>query len=151
MSLARSVGAWLALHAAAAASTTLTLTVNNPVCSASRPELNRCSINIRAVSAVASDSFARLEIAVDGKLRVVENGFFENTAYFDKRMLADGLTVVCGIDGEGGTAGFGRTRTVGITVYLYGSDPVSDQAVVSCPPAADTIYADNYEPGGAGY
>jgi hypothetical protein len=151
-SLIWSVSAALALHGLAAESASLTLAVSNPYCAASQPELNRCSINIRSISAVASDtSFSRVEIAVDGKLRAVENGFFETSAYFASTMLPGGLSVTCGLDGEGGAAGFGRNHTVAVSAYLSGSGPLADTATVTCPPASDRIFADGYEPGVAGY
>lgn len=144
-------GAALALHGLAARSATLSLSVSNPYCVASQAQLNRCSINISSISAVASDtSFSRIEISVDGKLRVVENGFFETSATFSRNMLSDGLSVVCGLDGEGGTSGFGRTHNVAISAYLSGSGPLVDTAIVACPPASDEIFADGLELGGSG-
>jgi hypothetical protein len=145
------VGAALALHGLAAQSTSLTLTVSNPYCTASQPQINRCSINIRSLSASASDSsFSRIEIAIDGKVRLVETGFFETSAYYFHAMAPDDLAVVCGIDGQGGTSGFGLTHTVNISAYLSTSAPLVDSAAVSCPPASDHIFGDGFEPGGAG-
>ncbi len=150
--LVTSVGAALALLGTAAQAATLTLAVSNPYCAASRPELNRCSINIRWLSAVASDtSFSRVEIAIDGRLRLVENGFFEASAYLSNKMLPDGLAIACGLDGQGGTAGFGLTHTVAISGYLFGSAPIVDIASVTCPPASDRIFADGFAIGGAGF
>lgn len=149
--LIRLVGAALALYGLAAQSATLTLSVSNPYCAATQPQINRCTINIRSVSAVASDtSFSRIEIGIDGKVRLVETGFFEASAYFNRNMAPDGLAVVCGLDGQGGNAGFGLTHTVGISAYLFGSSPVVDSANVMCPPASDEIFKDGFELGGAG-
>jgi hypothetical protein len=145
------VSAALALHGMAADSTTLTLNVSNPYCLASQPERNRCSINIRSLSAVASDtSFSRIEIAIDGKLRSVETGFFESSAYFNRTMVPDGLSVVCGLDGQGGVPGFGLIHAVNISAYLSGSSPIVDIANATCPPASDHIFGDSFERGGAG-
>jgi len=143
-----SVSAALVLHGVAAQSATLSLTVSNPQCLASQPERNRCSVNIRSVSAVASDSsFSRIEIAIDGKLRLVETGFFENSAYFNPTMVPDGLSVVCGLDGQGGASGFGLIHAVNISATLSGSAPIVDIANVTCPPASDHIFGDGFESG----
>lgn len=145
------VGAALALYGVAAESATLSLNVSNPYCAASQPEVNRCSINIRSVSAVASDtSFSRIEIAIDGKVRLVETGFFETSAYFNRNMVPDGLAVACGFDGQGGAAGFGLVHAVKISASLYGSSPLVDIANATCPAASDRIFTDGFEPGGAG-
>jgi hypothetical protein len=144
-------GAALALHGLSAQSTSLTLTVSNPYCTASQPQINRCSINIRSVSVNASDSnFYRIVVSIDGKVRLVENTFFETSTYYNHGMAPDDLAVVCGLDGQGGNAGFGLTHTVNISAYVSGSSPLVDSAAVTCPPASDRIFADGFEPGGAG-
>ncbi len=149
--LVGSVGAVMALLGTAAQPATLTLSVSNPYCATSQARLNRCSINIRSISAVASDtSFSRIEIAVDGKMRLVETGFFETSAYYSRDMAPEGLAVVCGLEGEGGAAGFGLIHAVRISANLYGASPITDIANVTCPPASDHIFGDGYEPGGGG-
>lgn len=145
------VTAALALFGVAAECATLTLSVSNPYCVALQPRLNRCSINIRAISAAASDtSFSGIEIAVDGKMRIVETGFFEASGIFYRQMAPDGLAVVCGLEGQSGVSGFGLIHFVTISASLYGSSPITDTANVTCPPASDHIFGDGYEPGGAG-
>ncbi len=145
------VGAVLALYGLIAQATSLILSVSNPYCTASQPEINRCTINIGTVAANASDSsFSRIEISIDGKVRLVETGFFEASAYYDRRMAPDGLAVVCGIDGQGGNSGFGLTHFVKVSAYLSGSSPLVDVAATTCPPGSDHIFSDGFESGGAG-
>jgi len=149
--LIASASAALALRGLTVQAATLSLDVSNPYCRASQPERNRCSVNIGLASAVASDlTFSRIEIAIDGKLCLVEVGFFESSAYFNRTMVPDGLSVTCGFDGQGGSAGFGLSHRVNTSAYLSASAPVVAIANVTCPPASDHIFADSFEPGGAG-
>lgn len=145
--LIASASAALALRGLTVQAATLSLDVSNPYCRASQPERNRCSVNI----GLASDlTFSRIEIAIDGKLCLVEVGFFESSAYFNRTMVPDGLSVTCGFDGQGGSAGFGLSHRVNTSAYLSASAPVVAIANVTCPPASDHIFADSFEPGGAG-
>ncbi|MBX3696286.1 MAG: hypothetical protein R3F08_01760 [Dokdonella sp.] len=145
------VSAALALFCVTAQSTTLSLNVSNPYCLTSQPERNRCTINVRSISAVASDSsLSRIEVAIDGKVRLVETTFFENSTYFNRTMVPDGLSVLCGFEGQGGATGFGLIHAVGISAFVSGSSPIVDVANVTCPPASDHIFGDGFEPGGAG-
>ncbi len=145
------VGAVMALHGLAAQSTSLTVSVSNPYCAATQPEINRCSINVRSISVSASDNaYYRIVISIDGKARLVENTFFETSTYFNRVMAPGGLAVVCGLDGQGGASGFGLIYSVNISAYVSGSSPLVDVANVTCPPASDHIFGDGFEPGGAG-
>ncbi len=112
----------------------VTLAVSNPYCVQSSTQNGVCTINVRSVSASSTDSsLTRLEISIDGKVRVRMQTFFENSAYLSEPMLGEGLKVPCGGPGSGGAAGFGQVYSVGLIGYSTSSSPISDTANVTCP------------------
>lgn len=142
-----SLGMALALAGATEVAATTSLSVNNPYCVRSRAP-TACTINFRAITATSDDpTFAGLEISIGGKLRFRENTFFESSTAFYAHMAPGGMTVACGFDGDGGIAGYGRVYSAVVTM-VQSSGNVTDVASIPCPPAADRIFADNFEVGG---
>jgi len=94
-----------------------------------------CSIQFGGISASGSDpSFSRLEVLVDGKLRVWAGGFFESTAYLTPRMTPAGLKVACGLPGAGGQAGYGKSHLIAVNAYMAdGVTSANAAAAVFCP------------------
>ena len=71
--------------------------MSNPTCVQAPPASGTCSIQIDSLIASGSDpSFSRLEVLVNGKLRVFMGGFFESSAYLTFPMKPGGLKVACG-------------------------------------------------------
>ena len=76
-------------HATQVQPAALTLTMSNPSCVEMLPASGDCSIEISSLSASSSaPDFARLEVLVDGKLRVFEGGFFESSGYLTHQHAA---------------------------------------------------------------
>ena len=75
----------------------VSMTVSNPYCVQEVKTAGSCLINLRYFYASTTDSsFSHIEVAIDGKVRVHMNGFFENSAYLNGAMLGNGLKVACG-------------------------------------------------------
>ena len=72
----------------AAQAASVTIHMSNPACVQAQPATGSCSIVVSNLSASGSDtSFSRVELLVNGKLRVYEAGFFETSAYFSYSMV----------------------------------------------------------------
>jgi hypothetical protein len=108
--------------------------MSNPTCIEARPASGACTIQINSLSASGSDpSFSRVEVLVNGKLRVFMGGFFESTAYLSFPMESGGLEVACGGLGEGGLANYGRSYSVAANAYMADGTSASDSMTVFCP------------------
>src|SRR5512146_2748206 len=76
------------VRAAPLQATSVSITMSNPSCVQVRPPSGTCSIQVGSLIASGSDStFSRLEVLVDGKLRVYMGGFFESSAYLTYPMV----------------------------------------------------------------
>jgi hypothetical protein len=119
---------------ARAAPAALTMTVSNPYCMQPVIQSGACYINVGYFYASTTDSsFSRIEISIDGKVRMRMASFFENSAYLTGAMLGDGLKVACGGQNASGVPGFGRVYSVNLTGYATTGSPVTDIANVTCP------------------
>ncbi len=114
--------------------TSVTLTMSDPVCDQVLPANGSCSIQFNSLSASGSDaSFSRVEVLVNGKLRVYEAGFFENSAYLTPLMLPGGLLVACGRPNSGGSPDYGKSYLLTANAYMADGTSASDSASVLCP------------------
>jgi hypothetical protein len=119
------------VHAAPQA---VAMTVSNPYCVQDVETAGTCRINLGYFYASTTDaSFNHIEIAIDGKVRVHMNGFFENSAYLTGAMLDKGLLVACGGKNASGIPDMGRQYAVTLSGFATGSSPVVDVANVTCP------------------
>ena len=84
----------------------LTMNVSRPYCVQASPPSGACFINVSSFSASTPDStFARIEISIDGKVRLRMQSFFENSAYLTYLMMGEGLKVTCGGPNASGVRG----------------------------------------------
>jgi hypothetical protein len=119
----------------------VSLTVNNPYCVQAPLPSSTCWINVRNISATSSDpNFLGVEITVNGKTRAYFSNFFETAVYINKRMLGNGLRVICGRPNASGVPGYGLKYNVGISAIVSGSSPTTDTAVVACPAYESKAY-----------
>ena len=118
----------------AAPATGVVLTVNNPYCVQPTVKTGACYINLRSLSAYTTDSsFTRVEISINGKVRLRLQSFFESSAYLSDRMLGNGLQVPCGGPNASGNPAYGRIYPVTIIGYSSNSPSTTDIATVTCP------------------
>ncbi len=78
-------------------------------------------------------TFSRIEISIEGKVRLRMQSFFESSAYLSESMLGSGLKVPCGGPNASGVPGFGKVYSVQLTGYTIPGSPVTDIANVTCP------------------
>ena len=131
----------LAGESVRAAPQALTITVSNPYCVQDVQTAGTCRINLGYFYASTTDaSFNHIEIAINGKVRVHMNGFFENSAYLTGAMLDKGLLVACGGKNASGIPDMGRQYAVTLSGFATGSSPVVDVANVTCPYYQGTTY-----------
>ena len=121
-------------QAASPLSTSISVSMSNPSCFQVLPANGACSIQIDNLTASGSDpSFARVEMLVNGKLRVYMAGFFEDSANLTSQMIPGGLMVSCGRLNESGLPYFGRAYTVTVNAYMADNTSATDSVVVLCP------------------
>ncbi len=121
-------------HAASLPAASVTLAMSNPACYQIHPANGACTIKINSLTATGSDSsFSRLEVLVNGKLRVFMGGFFESSAYLAYPMLSGGLTVACGRPNDGGLPDFGKAYMVTANAYRVDGTSASESVNVFCP------------------
>jgi hypothetical protein len=114
--------------------TTISINMSNPSCAQVSAVNGACSIEIGNVVASGSDpSFSRVEVLLNGKLRVYMAGFFESSAYFSPPMLRGGLIVACGKPNAGGLPGYGKAYLVTANAYMVDGTSASDSMTVYCP------------------
>jgi hypothetical protein len=122
------------MRATAFPAATVSLTMSNPTCAQARPASGACSLEMRYVVASGSDqSFSRVEVLVDGKLRVYMAGFFESTAYLTNLMIPGGLSVPCGSPNESGLPNFGRAYVITANAYMADGTSATNSMNVFCP------------------
>lgn len=119
----------------------ISLVINNPVCVQPKPDSGTCYILTRGIFAGGSGaSFSRLEVMIDGNLRVNMQGFFESTADLYPAMLGDGLAVACGMPNASGNPAFGKIYTLYIAASMSDGANTWGSAVVSCPYYDGKVY-----------
>ncbi len=129
------------VHAAPLQTTTISVRMNNPSCVQVQAASGMCSIVFDGVSASGSDqTFSRLEVSVNGKLRVNMAGFFESSAYLFQSMMPGGLSVPCGRSGAGGSPDYGAVYSVAANAYMVDGTSASDSMSVYCPAYDGTLY-----------
>ena len=112
----------------------VTIHMSNPACVQAQPATGSCSILINSLNASGSDpSFSRLELLVNGKLRLYEAGFFETSAYFTTQMVPNAIKVSCGGPNAGGLAGYGQGYLITANAYMADGTSASNSMKVYCP------------------
>jgi hypothetical protein len=120
---------------------TISLTMSNPSCSEAVSSNGACSIDISSLAVSGGDpSFSRIEVLIDGKLRVYMAGFFESTAYLNPPMLPGGLSVKCGRPNSGVSPDYGKSYLLTVNAYMADGTSASDSQNVFCPAFEATIY-----------
>jgi hypothetical protein len=108
--------------------------MSNPACVQVLSESGMCSIQVGSLTASGSDqTFSRLEVLVDGKLRVYMGGFFESSAFLTYRMVPGGLKVACGRPNDGGLPNYGRSYLLSANAYMGDGTSASSSMTVFCP------------------
>jgi hypothetical protein len=131
------------VQAALPQASTISITMSNPSCVQVVETNGICSIQVHNLYASGSDpSLSRVEVLVNGKLRININGFFEADAYFTDQMLPGGLKVVCGMPNASGSKNFGRIYSITANAYMVDGATASDNMNVACP----AFVAKNYFP-----
>ncbi len=121
-------------QAALIQASTVTIQMSNPACVEAVLASGSCSIEFNSLTASGSDtSFSRIELSVNGKLRLIMNGFFESSAYFTEPMLPGGLKVVCGRPNAGGQPIYGNSYSISANAYMAGGTSASNSTTVFCP------------------
>ena len=129
------------VQAAPLHASTISLTMSNPSCSEAVSSNGACSIDISSLAVSGGDpSFSRVEVMINGKLRVYMAGFFESTAYLNPPMLPGGLSVKCGRPNSGGLSGFGQSYLVTVNAYMADGTSASESNTVYCPSFEADIY-----------
>jgi hypothetical protein len=122
------------VQAAPLQATSISITMSNPSCVQVLPPSGACSIQAGSVFASGSDAtFSRLEVLVDGKLRVYMSGFFESSAYLAYPMMPGGLTVACGRSNASGSPNYGKAYSVAANAYMVDGTSASASMTVFCP------------------
>ena len=113
---------------------TISLSMSNPSCVQVSTASGTCSLQIGYLSANGSDpSFSRVEILVNGKLRLFMGGFFETGAYLSYAMQPKGLQVACGKPNDGGLPNYGKSYLVTANAYMADGSSTSISSTVYCP------------------
>jgi hypothetical protein len=126
---------------AALQASSVSISMSNPACVQALPANGMCSIQMDTLVASASDpSFSRLEVLVNGKLRVVMSAFFESSAYLSFPMTPGGLKVACGSTNEGGLPDYGKVYTLTANAYMADGNSATNSASVYCPAFDGNLY-----------
>ncbi len=121
-------------HAALLPASSVTVQMSDPACVEAAPASGSCAIEVNSLTATGSDtSFSRIELLVNGKLRLLMNGFFESSAYFTEPMLPGGLKVVCGRPNAGGQPNFGNSYSISANAYMADGTWANNSMTVFCP------------------
>jgi hypothetical protein len=114
--------------------TSVSIAMSNPSCVQVRPPSGACSIQVGSLTVSGSDpTFSRLEVLVNGKLRVYMGGFFESSAYLTYPMVPGGLVVACGRPNASGLPNYGRAYSLTANAYMVDGTSASDSMTVFCP------------------
>jgi hypothetical protein len=116
------------------AAASVSLQMNNPSCVQPQPASGVCSILVRGLTANGSTpDLSRVEVSLNGKLRVVMGGFFESTATLQDTMLPGGLKVLCGVSGQGGLPNYGAAYLIKASAFMADGSSASNSTNVYCP------------------
>jgi hypothetical protein len=122
------------VRAAPLQATSISLSMSNPSCVQVQATSGACTLQLGYLVASGSDpSFSRLEVLVDGKLRMYMGGFFESSAYLIPQMLPGGLSVACGRSNSSGKPDYGKAYSVAAKAYMVDGTSASDSMTVFCP------------------
>jgi hypothetical protein len=128
-------------HAAQLQSSSVSINMSNPTCVHILPTSGACSIQIGSLTASGNDqSFSRVEVLVNGKLRVYMSGFFESSAFLAYPMVSGGLIVACGRSNDGGLPNFGRAYLLTANAYMADGTSASSSMNVFCPAFEGVTY-----------
>jgi hypothetical protein len=129
------------VRAAPSRAVSVSVSLSNPACVSALPASGVCLIKFYSLTASGSDtSFSRVEVLVNGKLRVEMAGFFESFAYLTYPMLPRGLAVTCGRPNDGGKPNFGRSYSLTANAYMVDGTAASGTVTVFCPPYDGKVY-----------
>lgn len=122
------------VRAAPLQATSISVSMSNPSCVQVQATSGACALQLGYLVASGSDtSFSRLEVLVDGKLRVYVGGFFESTAYLIPQMLPSDLSVACGRSNASGKPDYGKAYSIAANAYMADGTSASDSMTVFCP------------------
>lgn len=121
-------------QAALLPATSVSIYMSNPACVQVLSTSGACSIQFGSLIASGSaPTFSRLEVLVNGKLRVYMGGFFESSAYLTYPMLPGGLAVACGRPNASGSPNYGRGYLLTANAYMVDGTSATDSVTVFCP------------------
>jgi hypothetical protein len=129
-------------HAAPLQQSSVSIQMSNPSCHQVLPASGECSLQIGSLIASGSDpSFSRVEVLVNGKLRIYMGGFFESSAYLTYPMMPGGLAVACGRPDDGGLPSYGKAYSLTANAFMVDGTSATDSLTVFCPAFDGKIYA----------
>jgi hypothetical protein len=116
-------------------------------CYLSTEVLNLCYVEWDYLYVTAGDSkyILNMTIEIDGRLRAVVQGFFQNNAFVPADMYRPGFEVACGNLGAGGVPGRGNLYSYVIKAQESGGLTAANYGTVVCPTLQ--IFADDFESG----
>ena len=128
-------------HAAPLQQSTISIQMSNPSCDQGRPTSGVCALQFGSLTASGGDpSFSRVEVLVNGKLRIYMGGFFESSAYLTYPMIPGGLAVACGKPNDGGLPNYGKAYSLTANAYMADGTSATDSTTVFCPAFEGKIY-----------
>ena len=94
-----------------------------------------CHVNWEQLSVTASASqyIIRMTVEIDGRLRAVHHGFFQDSMTVQAEMFGDGFEVACGDAGAGGDPDFGNSYPFIIRAEETGGLSATNFGTVFCP------------------
>ena len=119
----------------------ISLQMSDPSCEQALLTSGACSIQVDNLTASGSaQPLSRVEVLVNGKLRVYMAGFFESTAFYSYTMVPGGLKVACGGPNDGGLPNYGKAYVVTANAYLQDGTSASNTKTVYCPGYDGKLY-----------
>jgi hypothetical protein len=129
-------------HAATLQQSTVSIQMSDPTCDQVLSTNGACSIQIDSLTVFGSGpALSRVELLLNGKLRVYMDGFFESSAYLAHQMMPGGLAVACGRPNDGGLANYGKSYSITANAYMADGSSATDSATIYCPAFDGKIYA----------
>ena len=129
-------------HAAPLQQSSVSIQISNPNCHQVLPASGACSLQFGSLAVSGSDpSFSRVEVLVNGKLRIYMGGFFESSAYLTYPMLPGGLAVACGRPNDGGLPSYGKAYSLTANAFMADGASATNSTTVYCPAFDGKIYA----------
>ena len=116
-------------------------------CDIPDPATDICEMRWESLSVSAgSDYVTFMTVKIDGHLRAISTGFFQNSMYIPFDMYPSAFRVDCGELGSGGDPTLGMAHTYYIEAFDSTGALASNFGAVLCP-ATVLIFADNFETG----